>query len=430
MSRRKYIVAAGAAAAAVTIGGAAYYLSQRGGQPPPTTGSLLYYDWTWLEEKPKQWLTNARNRFKAKHPEIDLTIEGVASTEYREKILRMVTAGNAPSGCMLWDGSFIREFIDMGAIIPIDDYFTKDLQDKFFPASYGAFVYKDHVWGTPSYPNHFCCWYNKKMFRDNGVEEPPAEGNPWSVEEFIAAAKACTKGDVWGFAEEFYRTIYGFNDWYYAHNGRFFDGDGVCIINGPEGVQTLELIVSLRNTHKCMYPDMAHSWEIRTMFTTEKVAIIFDGSWVLPQINKENPNLEFGTALMPRVGNNPVTTRTACQPYVIFTQCKKPEVIFDFEKELWLSDQGQKEAVDIAGYLPNRQNWEDLGITLPAPFTTLMNEFQWCRSAEAMPNPLYTDNRIVTAVQEALFEIKTPKQALDDAAKDINAVNMKETKYL
>ena len=99
----------------------------------------------------------------------------------------------------------------------------------------------DGVWGVPvSNGNHLMLIYNKDM-----VKEAPAD-----TDAFIAAAKAATTGDVYGFVynqtEPFWLV-----PWLGGFGGKVFAADGITpTLNTPEMIATLKFLSDIKTVDK------------------------------------------------------------------------------------------------------------------------------------------------------------------------------------
>jgi len=271
VSRRKYIAVAGAAAAAAVIGGTAYYLSQPSPLAPTPTPSPTPKPTPTATPKPTStpaalvevslaysgWGSDTMNNivsdFTEKNPHIKVNIFTMAGGKpYHDKMVTMFTAGK---GYDIVYGGFMEEFADAGWIIPIDDRVSDRILNDLHPVSKQCMMYKDHMWGLPWYLNLGLGFnYNKEMLSKAGIDEPPTT---WSelreqclkikekgIVEYPLGFSAMQDPDAW--------TVY--EALLHSYGLTFFDEDGNCILNSPEHVEVLQMMIDWIHKDKIVHP--------------------------------------------------------------------------------------------------------------------------------------------------------------------------------
>jgi multiple sugar transport system substrate-binding protein len=141
-------------------------------------------------------------------------------------------------------------------------------------------------------------YYNKDMFSAAGVEEPGTE--PWTREEFESALTALQGSGVQAISiGTAFQAATLFQTFIVQFGGSIANDDGTeATYNSPEGVEALEYIKTLRDTHGTQASGPGDP-EVQP-FTQGQAAIVMHGPWHISNLRQ----LEFtGYAPVPQVGD-------------------------------------------------------------------------------------------------------------------------------
>jgi multiple sugar transport system substrate-binding protein len=269
----------------------------------------------------QELLQQTLDEFMAKNPDIKVKYEVIAD-QYQDVINTRLIGGEGPDVFYL-DSSEAPKLIASGALEPLDDYVARtpdfDIAD-FEEPLLNAFRGEDgKYYGFPKGYSTLVLFYNKKMFAEAGITEPP---KTW--EEFAEVARKLTKGkDVYGFgvAPEAARQMYMVE----AYGGKFIDENGRAAFASPEALRGLQLIMDLRHKDQsaAQASDVGTGWG-GEMFGQQKAAMVFEGNWAIPFLLQNFPDLEFGTAELPTV-NGKKGTMAFTVAYVMNKDSKNKE---------------------------------------------------------------------------------------------------------
>lgn len=135
----------------------------------------------------------------AKQTGITVKLEVVPWPDLLNRILAAATSGQGPDVINIgntWSASLQAT----GAFAPFDQAALDKIggRDRFLPASFAATGAAGQTpTSVPLYGLAYGLFYNKKLFADAGITQPPAT---WT--EFVADAKKLTHGDQWGLTVE------------------------------------------------------------------------------------------------------------------------------------------------------------------------------------------------------------------------------------
>lgn len=371
--------------------------------------------------------------FHAKYPNI--TVEPVFAGSYDDlykKSMAAVQAGNPPDLAVAYE-SYIAEFMKANAVIPLEPYIndpqiglTKTDKDDIFPGYWDTNIFPEFGGKMLSFPftkSAEAMYYNLTLLKQNGINSVP---KTWA--EFEAACKAVAKGDVKGYA--WYESASTFDAYLYSRGVKQLTEDQTkAIFNGPEGVESLDLLVRLGKANAALKPE--GSYADQAMFAQGKVAFTFGStsgtSYYADAIKKAGTTFEWGAALPPQADASkaPRTVMYGANVCIFKTTEAKQRAAWQFIK--WFTDTDQTaDWGSTSGYTPIRKSamkkLEDSGYMAKNPVVKqVYNDIV----AYSYPEPnVRGEQEIRTIIQNAwtaaLTGVKTPKQALDEAVTKAN----------
>jgi multiple sugar transport system substrate-binding protein len=288
-------------------------------------------------------LQQTLDEFEKKHPNIKVKLE-VISEQYMDVIKTRLIGGEGPDVFYL-DAFEAPALIETGVLEPLDKYVTDDFDiNDFEKPLLDAFKGKDgHIYGFPKDYSTLALFYNKKMFKEAGVDVPKT----WN--ELRETAKKLTKGtEVYGFGimPELARLYYIAE----SKGGKVVTDDKASFAD-PKVVEALQPIVDmhLKDKSTAQPSEVGANWG-GEMFGQGKAAMVIEGNWAIPFLQDTFPNLEFGTAEVPTI-NGKKATMAYTVAYVMNKDSKK-----------------KKEAWELISYLTGKEGmktWTSKGYALP-----------------------------------------------------------------
>ncbi len=363
-------------------------------------------------------------QFMKLHPEITLSFE-LVTTGYAEKLVAGFAGGTAPDIYYV-NNKDLRPQVDQGMPQPIDKFIDGpngiNRADIFDPI-WQAFTVKGKTYTFSRNNGVQVLYYNKRMFTEAGV---PFPNQNWTWDDLAATAKKLTKTDASGRIEQ-----YGFQCDEYARvwitylwslGAKAFDDEvnpKKPTFNGPEGVQAAKYLVSLVQAYGVSPPPgVPGALGYREAFSTEKVAMILDGSWMVKNFsNKEG--LNYGTALVPkgkiRTGwydvNGFAMASTTKFPDAAWAVIK---FVTSLDKALEYADYGGNKLGGMPSYKTayTDRRWEPTPISAP-----IAEQMKLARAEYSFHNAgKWFWDMLNAKLQAIVTEKLDPKKALDDLA--------------
>ena len=297
--------------------------------------------------------------------------------------------------------------------------------DDFFPAAREAVTIDGRVRAVPAVIDSLAVLYNRKLFKQAGLDEPKAG---WTWDEFRADAKAMTDaskgrfGTGWpGVGDE--DTVWRLWPLVWQAGGDVLSSDGKSAgFAGDSGMRALETVAGLV-ADKSVYVDKTvGSEQMYRVFLAGRMGMVPTGPWELPEVLKSK--VDYGVAPMPAFAGEP-TTISGPDTWMVFSNGDaRVKAATEFVK--WLSQPAQDARWDIeAGSLPLRRSTAEQPVWKAQvekvagldAFVTALGKARVRPVIKEYPKLSESLGRSIAGV---LLGQKDPQSALDEAVKGTN----------
>ena len=268
--------------------------------------------WGLTSGKETQGLDAIIAEFDKRNPDIEVSNLSMGAGNMNPQKLMTSIVGGVPPDVIAQDRFTIGDWASRETFLPLDDLIEKDKnspdaikQSDFYPASWNEARYKDKVYAIPTGIDDRMLLYNKTMFREAGLDP---EKPPRTWEELKDAAVKLTKKNTDGSFDHIgFIPNFG-NSWFYIYSwengGEFMSPDGLtCTLAAPENVTALtymrDVYDALGGYNKVSIFQTGFQSGEQDPFFTGKVAMVINGSWMIPNIARYAPALDFGVAVAP-----------------------------------------------------------------------------------------------------------------------------------
>ena len=289
--------------------------------------------------------------------------------EYYTQLNALIAADETPDVFIVSPGPNLTDYVDPGVAAPLDEYLEADgWKDTF--ASDAVFTqqtYDGEIYAVPLNTAAACCYYNKDIFEEAGVEVPT------TYDELL---EACQKIQDAGYTPI---TISAGTAWCLSMlAGYLCDREGVdlpAINSGEEswvqdktiaaGEKLLELSQYFQDTAAGDSNDDA------TMaFAMGDAAILIQGSWAIGQMNGIDDEIEekCGVFQFPAIegGNDPNRVIAKSDSLAMNSGTEYPEACVALMK-YFTDDTAQKYTAEVGGKIPVTNVEFDLSVAPALP---------------------------------------------------------------
>jgi ABC-type glycerol-3-phosphate transport system substrate-binding protein len=371
------------------------------------------------------------------------------------KLMLAASGGNPPDLAGLWEYN-IPDFAEKGALLPLDEELKKAglTAEHYIPAYWELCRYHGFTWALPSTPGCVALYYNKRLFREAGLDpdRPPrtfAEVETMSrrltrVELERAGRRVRIGFDELTAAErtsgryEIVQIGHQPNDvggmqvscWGYWFGAKYWDGDGHILANSAANVAAYTWLRDAMTAYgEDQMKDFAASYGLsqsaQSPFLAGRAAMVVQGPWLPNFIEKYAPGLEWGVTPFPArpgVSDDAPMTLVVSDVLVIPRGAKHPHEAFEFLRYTQRQEVAEKLARLQRKFTALREVSPEFLRDNPNPAVRFFAKLARSPGARFVPRLSIWrdyDNEMSVAAQNVRFLVKSPQAALDEVQKRV-----------
>jgi multiple sugar transport system substrate-binding protein len=231
-----------------------------GGQAPVVPGGEVSGEISFLAFGEPEELAAYRGAIEAfKQVEPDVTVNLIEASDRADLIARLSTgfAGGTPPDLFLINYRFYAQFVVTGVLEPVQPFLESSSafgRDDFYPEPMEAFTHNGVLQCMPQNVSSLVVYYNKDLFAQAGLSEPPDE---WTWDEMVASASALTEDldgdgvlDQYGLGVE--ASIIRLAPFIWSNGGEVVDDElrpTRLAVDSPEAVEAMQAFFDLHQVH-------------------------------------------------------------------------------------------------------------------------------------------------------------------------------------
>ena len=363
------------------------------------------------------------------------------------KLLLAASSGNPPDVAGLWEYS-IPDFAEKGALLPLDDALAAAHlgADHFLPAYWELGRHRGFTWALPTTPGCIALYYNKKLFREAGLDpdRPPrtfAELESMSrqltrveVERggHIARVPFDQLTDAERTSRRYTITQVGhmpadagmfISAWGLWFGAKYYDGDRRILANDAGSLAAYRWVRDIVQTYgldnlRDFGAAYGQSQTSQSPFLAGNAAMVVNGPWLKNFVDKYAPDIEWGVAACPAapgVADDAPRTLVVSDMVVIPRGSKHPREAFEFICYLQRQEVAEKLARAQQKFTALREVSPDFISHHPNPAIGTFIEL--ARSPNAVPVPRLSnwrefDIEMTIAAMRVRYLLMSPEDAL------------------
>jgi ABC-type glycerol-3-phosphate transport system substrate-binding protein len=269
-----------------------------------------------------------------------IRVEFTSVSQIDRRLMLAIAGGVPPDVAGVWANT-LAVYAENNALTPLDKLAASTGlgEDHYIPAYWEMCRHLGHLWALPSTPSAMGLVWNKKLFREAGLDP---EKPPGSIAELEAMNERLTRRGSDGRLEAvgylpvepgWWNATWG---WWFG--GRIWDGKGRITLDSPENIEAFDWIES--------YPRRFGAKQLMSFrdgfgnftspqnpFFTGRVAMVIQGPWIYNFIrNYAPPDFEWGVAAFPSAdpARNPGVAIVDADVLVIPAGARHPKEAFEF----------------------------------------------------------------------------------------------------
>lgn len=391
-------------------GGASSQAGSTSSSPDSQTKTLNM----WYHISPNQ--ATVLQKFLAKFTDetgIAVETQSVPFSEMKKQLSVGVAAGKLPD-VALCDTVDNLSFAAMGAAVDI----TAEVEawgeiDNFYDGPRSSAVYEDRYYGLPFYSNDLAIMYNKTIFDEMEIAYPTSG---WTWDDFKVLVEKTTTPEHYGLSMCLFKSEEGtFNVIPFLWQA----GADYNTLDQAPALETLSMITDFyqKGYMSSELISMTQADMCSALFASGKSAMMVAGSWLNTNIKNENPDLQYGAVEFPK---NATNASVLGGGNIMMLSDANRESAWELMKFLNTKD-NQRTYCEEASYLPPRRDSAESSDRWSSDpvLSVYQKQMEVARARGPHPQWPQISSAIQFAVQDSLAGVKTPEQALKDAAKEI-----------
>lgn len=303
---------------------------------------------------------NSANEYQAQ-----IQIEWLEDAQYKTKFATLMTQNNMADIFFTWEYGYLKPYVEAGKVMDLTDALNADpqWQERFSEGIFAPLTYNDHIYAIPTGRKMGPVYYNKKIFKECGVEVPET----WDefmdvigkVKEAGYVPVDMAAQDAWVIAE-FFLDIIGGVGGTELYNG-IYTGENTW--DDPQCIKAGQLLQDL--VAAGAFPDnfagLSYDEGVM-MFTSGKAAMYPMGTWVTSAILAEMNPEDVGVFLPPAYEqkNGKAHMSQVEMSWAVSETCKNKEAALGFIKK-FSEETYQERFLLEAGQLPATNLQVDAG---------------------------------------------------------------------
>jgi multiple sugar transport system substrate-binding protein len=254
--------------------------------------TLKVWDYLDPDSSPEKEQLEFLRKYEESHPNIKFERTYFPFADLKTKLLQGI-AGNELPDIVIIDNPDHQAFAEAGVFADI----TKEVEewreaDQYYEGPKASTMLDGKYYGIPNNSNALALFYNKDMFEEAGITEPP---KTWY--ELKEAANKLTTENRKGLAISAAKSEEGTFQFlpYLWQAGADLDSFG-----SPEAISAMKFIQDM--VKEGSMSENIINWEqqdVLVQFQTGKAAMMVNGPWQLPVLREESKDLNWDVVLMP-----------------------------------------------------------------------------------------------------------------------------------
>ncbi|MFC1700703.1 extracellular solute-binding protein [Patescibacteria group bacterium] len=253
--------------------------------------------------------------FKKIYPNVKISYFKKDIKNYENDLIETIAEGGGPDIFKIHH-TWLPQYKDKILPASVDLISFEDVKNDYVDVVVNDFVDEGLVYALPLSVDTLALYYNKDIFKEKGIENPPATWDEFleDVEKIsvknkngevsLAGAAIGADNNVNRSTDILCLLMIQSGAWMTNENNTLVIFDQPVISNGEKyyvGARSLLFYTDFTNTHKSVYTwnrEMGYSIDV---FSRGEAAMMFNYSYHIPTVRSKSPYLNFDIAPMPQI---------------------------------------------------------------------------------------------------------------------------------
>ncbi|MGE3802391.1 MAG: extracellular solute-binding protein [Candidatus Kapaibacterium sp.] len=377
-------------------------------------GVNLRFAHFWSEPSQKELLQARIAEFEAQNPGIKVELIDMNWGNGKDKLFSMFNSGQAPDVIEL-GSDWVAQFASEGVLLDLTSMPGDSLGR--FPKEFLTPGTWDHVvYARPWFVGTQAMYVNKGLLKEAGVEGGTFKSwdDVLNAGEQVSAKFKEASPPRFGFGaavNDEHRVYKRILSLFWSNGGEVLDPSGIPHLNSPENIEALELYLTLARNGR-----FDQQRQIDQLFLKGDIAFWVSGSWLMGQITKENPDLDYVVMPLPTFGEKPAYSFGGGEFLAIDAKTKQKEGAQKLVSFLTSADQALAFCKGLnSGYIPADLSVEKDPFLQEGPQKGFTDQMKNSRFTPIHPKWLDIERILEEEIAHAVLGDKEAAQALGDA---------------
>lgn len=379
-----------------------------------TDGVNLRFAHFWSEPSQKELLQARIAEFEAQNPGIKVELIDMNWGNGKDKLFSMFNSGQAPDVIEL-GSDWVAQFASEGVLLDLTsmpgDSLGRFTKEFLTPGTWDHVVY-----ARPWFVGTQAMYVNKGLLKEAGVEEGAFKtwDDVLNAGDQVSAKFKESSPPRFGFGaavNDEHRVYKRILSLFWSNGGEVLDPSGTPHLNSPENIEALELYLTLARNGR-----FDQQRQIDQLFLKGDIAFWISGSWLMGQITKENPDLDYVVMPLPSFGEKPAYSFGGGEFLAIDSKTKQKEGARKLVSFLTSPDQALAFCKGLnSGYIPADLSVENDPFLQEGPQKGFTDQMKNSRFTPIHPKWLDIERILEEEIAHAVLGDKDATQALGDA---------------
>jgi len=384
-----------------------------------TTSPTLRFAHFWSEPTQKALLQERIAEFEKQNPDISVELIDMSWGDGKEKLFAMFNARQAPEVIELgsdWIAQFSSEGVLLDMTVTPEDRLYQEVIGRFPKDFLAPAMWDKKIYARPWLVGTQAMYVNKVLLGE--AEITGADFQTW--DNVLNAGEQVTMKFKDGTPPRFgfgaavndkHRVYKRILMLFWSNGGSLFDENGGPTINSTANLEALELYLTLARNGR-----IDQQRQLDQLFLKGDIAFWVSGSWLMGQIAKENPKLEYNVLPLPSFSDKPAVSFAGGEFLAISSAAKNKDAAQKLVASLTSPEQALVFCKGLnMGFIPADLSVANDPFLQEEPQKGFTDQMKGSRFTPIHPQWLEIEAILEHAVTETVLGEKEAKQALDDA---------------
>ena len=365
--------------------------------------TIWYY---WETEGHQKALDKVIQDYNASQDAYEVTAKYVPFADFKKQLSIGASADELPDIAIL-DSPDHASYASMGIF---EDLTGKFNVDNYYEGTVNSCTVDGKLYGVPFGANCLALYYNEDMLTEKGCKVPAT----W--DELKETAQALTTDSVSGLAFSSVQNeegTFNFVPWLWTTGASSYE------MNSEGGIKSLTYVKDLVDSG--VMSKECTNWtqgDVMNQFISGNVAMMVNGPWQIPTMQKEAPELNWKVTLIPK--DSEYASCLGGENYAVI-KGGHTEGALDFLNYA-TSEEQVKYLMSEFGYISANQTIAESQFEADSPYQPFVEELKYAQSRGPLADWPSVSDAISLAYNEVMTGTATPEAAAEKAQTTIDGI--------